>query len=94
MQRVGAFRAVPNTTSLPPWWKRTAMAWQVVRPPAGRPGPRSCLPAGEQRGDVIVVLPRHCAHFRAFNPGPSWRRTSLRLEVDGVAHLQRAKKPV
>src|SRR6478752_8055852 len=87
---------VPNTTSLPPWWKRTAMAWQVAATAPAWPARSStgaCLRANSAATSSSVL-----GRVTALTSRGGSSRAVLRahlgfdLEVDGVAHLQRAEE--
>src|SRR5690349_15135123 len=87
---------VPNTTSLPPWWKRTAMAWQVAATAPAWPARSStgaCLRANSAAtsssvlGRVTALTPRGGS-----SPAVLRAHVGFDLEVDGVAHLQRAEE--
>src|SRR5215471_12221682 len=87
---------VPNTTSLPPWWKRTAMAWQVAATAPAWPA-RSSTGASRRANSAATsssVLGRVTALTSRGGSSRPVRRAHLGfdLEVDGVAHLQRAEE--
>src|SRR5271166_4000184 len=72
---------VPKTTSLPPRWKRTAIAWQASATAAAWP---ARLPVGATRRSNNRAAPPVSAIAGR-------RKVDLDLDVHGVSQLQRAE---
>ena len=82
---------VPNTISLPPRWNRTAMAWQALAT-ASACSARSRTGAARSSNSRPASSRRHHVHHSPCRCG-GLREVDVDLDVDGVAHPERAEEP-